>query len=686
MKIPRIPHDEAERLEALYSYDVLDTGRESSFDALAKLAASVLDVPVAFVSFVDEKRQWFKAAHGLDILETSRDVSFCGHVVAEDLPIIVIDALLDSRFVDNPLVTGDPNIRFYAGIPLKTPAGFTLGTLCAIDFVPRRPTPKQLELLALLAGQVVNELDARQKGKLLAAERLAALDGIQQMEALFAAMEEGVVLQDRSGVITSANPSAERILGLTLDQMTGRTSTHPEWRCIHEDGSPFPGSEHPAMVTLRTGDACRNVVMGVHVPNAGVTWIRMNSVPLQYDMTGAPRSVVVTFHDITLIKAAQATAERLSHQERLVTTGTLAAGVGHEINNPLAYVLANLEFCIEQMRTLATAFPSGRASEILLTLGEAREGAERIRKIVSGLRSLAREESAPIPTDIVGIIETSLNIAAHEIRHRATVVRHLGPAPLVMADDSRLTQVLVNLLVNAAQAFSTTDVARNHIVIESSVDPEGLVVLAISDNGSGIHPDHQSRIFDPFFTTKPTGRGTGLGLSICESIVTSLGGELSMTSTLGEGTTFRVSLPAAEPSPSPMAVAPSLRSEGPRGRVLVIDDEPAIVKIVERLLGCEHEVVGLVDSREALERLCSGEWFDVVFCDITMPYLSGDALHQEVARTHPDVARRFVFITGGAIDPRVQRFLAETPNERLDKPFESRQLRAIARRFTKSPT
>jgi two-component system NtrC family sensor kinase len=542
VKAPDTPVNEYARLAALERYAVLDTPAEPSFDVLTSLAGEVLDVPIALVSFLDSQRQWFKARRGLDAIQISREVSFCGHLVAQQGPLIVTDAHTDERFRNNPLVTGEPRVRFYAGVPLRTPDGFVIGSLSAIDRVAREPTRKQLDVLAVLAAQAVDHLETRRQQLTLAAEREEASRQKRHLEVLFAAMSEGVVVHNAAGAIVSSNAAASRILGLTVEQMNGRTSLDPGWRSIREDGSPFPGETHPAMVTLRTGQPCSNVIMGVHKPNGTLVWISINALPMKGD-SGDRGAVLCTFHDVTAMKAAQASAEHFARQEHFVTTGTLAAGVGHEINNPLTFINANLEYAIEELRSLSGESPSDRLLEITSVLAEAKDGADRIRKIVRGLRALAREASEAIPIELGSVIELSLNMADHEIRLASACECKLEPGLFVLADEARLAQVFVNILVNAAQAFPSSGLARNHITVTTSAFDETRVLVCISDNGSGIAPEVLPRIFDPFFTTKPSGTGTGLGLSISKNIVTSLGGEISVQSTLGQGTTFRLLLP-----------------------------------------------------------------------------------------------------------------------------------------------
>ncbi len=672
MKKPNIPANEAERLLALRSYSVLDTEPEQAFDDLAQLAAHILDMPMALVSIVDAERQWFKARYGLAAPETPRDISFCGHVVASERPLIVNDARDDNRFADNPLVTGDPRVRFYAGMPLTMADGHVLGSLCVIDQEPRRPSPQQLRMLELLAAQVVDQLEARRGRLELAAEREQARQSAERLTTIFATMAEGITVQDADGVITDSNPAAELMLGLTASQLRGRSAKDPTWRAVRENGFPLPNDEFPSAIARRTRQPVHGLVVGVYKPDGALTWVRANSVPRFVGDELA--EVVNTFHDITAMKAAN---HRVAQQERLATIGTLSAGLGHEINNPLAYILGNLDFALEELRVIAGPSPSARLAELSQVVGEAREGAERIRKLVKGLRALAREDVILYGVPVEGVIETSLSMAAHEIRHKATVVEKHGDVPPVLADESRLTQVLVNLLMNAAQAFEKGPASANHITITTSRLTDGRVSIAVEDNGPGIPASLMGRIFDPFFTTKPVGVGTGLGLPVSRNIINSLGGELLVQTEEGRGTRFTVVLPADERESDEGSRATSAS----RGRIMLIDDDPAVLNALRRVLSREHDVTPMSDPREAQLLLDSGHTFDLVICDLMMPALSGSQLFKVTQAKAPQVAERFVFMSGATSNPDVQAFLASVPNERLDKPFSSAALLELARRF-----
>jgi PAS domain S-box-containing protein len=215
MKIPALPDNENERLAALSRYDILDTPTEPAFDALTRLAAHILNVPIALVSLVDNDRQWFKSRYGIEHKETSRDISFCGHVVSHDAPLVVEDASADERFADNPLVTDQPGIRFYAGFPLRTADGFVLGTLCAIDSRRRTPTQADLEQLELLALQTVDQLELRRQSRLLAEQEL-------RLRAVLETATDAIITIDSEGQIEQVNPAVERLFGHRSEELVGR--------------------------------------------------------------------------------------------------------------------------------------------------------------------------------------------------------------------------------------------------------------------------------------------------------------------------------------------------------------------------------------------------------------------------------------------------------------------------------
>jgi PAS domain S-box-containing protein len=397
---------------------------------------------------------------------------------------------------------------------------------------------------------------------------------------------------------------------------------------------------------------------------------------------------LVVVRDVTERNKLQS---QLMVSDRMASVGTLAAGVAHEINNPLAAVIGNLEFITDGLERMSASdsapASSGRndalQKEIKESLADAREAAQRVRFIVGDLKIFSRapHDEPRGAVDVKMIMESSLRMAWNEIRHRAHVVKSYDPVPCVEGNQARLGQVFLNLLVNAAQALQEGQAEHNEVRVSTRLDGQR-VVVEVSDTGAGIPPAVIGRIFDAFFTTKAVGVGTGLGLAICQRIVTDMGGELTVQSEVGKGTTFRVALPIAQKEEADPAGAPPHSSlAGRRGRILVVDDEQAVVSIVKRILSKEHDVVAVVTAKEALALCAGGERYDLILSDLMMPEMTGMDLYRELLRIDPEQADRMVFLTGGAFTPKARRFLSETPQEHIEKPFDSAHLRASVQRY-----
>ena len=322
MQIPADHPDEAERIALLERCHVLDTIAEPEFDGLVQLASELLAVPISLISLVDRERQWFKAKLGLSAPQTARAVSFCGHaILGDDEPFIVEDSTKDPRFSDNPIVVGEPCVMFYAGVPLRIgPQKLPVGTLCAIDHRPRSMTPEQIQKLKLLARQAELVFELRLRQRELEERLIESRRGEEYIQAVVSTMDEGLTVQRLDGSIVSCNPAAERILGLTADQMTGRSSLDPRWGAVRADGSEFPGSDHPSMVAMRTGKPVRSVVMGVGVGDSDRRWVLINAQPTRTGPQHAVDGVVVSFSDITALRREEAERRRAEEQvERFFT-------------------------------------------------------------------------------------------------------------------------------------------------------------------------------------------------------------------------------------------------------------------------------------------------------------------------------------------------------------------------------
>ncbi len=397
------------------------------------------------------------------------------------------------------------------------------------------------------------------------------------------------------------------------------------------------------------------------------------------DPAGKPVRLIGALIDVTERNQMQ---RRLVLSERMASMGTMAAGVAHEINNPLTYVTTNLEFAIDHL----SHAPSGTSDtpKVLEALREAGQGAERVRAVVGDLKKLSRSGETCGAVDLLPVIESCLGMAQNEIRHRAQVVRQFSHAPKVFANEARLGQVFLNLLINAAQSIETGAAGRNVIRIRIATDERGRALVDIEDSGSGMSPEALSRIFDPFFTTKPLGEGTGLGLSICHGIVTELGGEIQVWSELARGSTFRVLLPPVstealgETGPKGEALVPIGRQAAARrGRILVVDDEPLVIRTIERILGRDHDLTTFTSASRALEAIAGGAEVDLVLCDLMMPEVTGMDFHERLGLIRQSLLSRIVFLSGGAFTDGARRFLERSLNRCLDKPFRSQDLRSL---------
>ena len=291
---------------------------------------------------------------------------------------------------------------------------------------------------------------------------------------------------------------------------------------------------------------------------------------------------------------------------------------------------------------------------------DALSGTNRIKDIAKGLGTFSRVERETVTAvDIRYPIESAVSIASNEIKYRATLVKDFGMTSPVMASDGRLSQVFLNLLVNAAHAIPEGHVEQNEIRVRTWQEGDE-VCAEVRDTGAGIPADTLNHIFEPFFTTKAVGVGSGLGLSIVRSIVSGYGGRIDVTSEVGKGTSFVVRLPVAKPEEKRdrTATPKEPRAAGPRGRILVIDDEPGVRSVLRRTLS-RHELVEADSGKRGQEILTGDQEFDLILCDMMMPRVSGMEVHRWLQDKHPQLAPKLVFMTGGAFTPNAGKYLEQ---------------------------
>ncbi len=417
-------------------------------------------------------------------------------------------------------------------------------------------------------------------------------------------------------------------------------------------------------------------------------------------------ALFVTLRDLTEHRKLHA---RLARSDRMASLGTLATGIAHEINNPLGFVLMNLEGVLEELPELTKSLEvlrsavverigEAEAEDLFATSGlptndqpfedltertrDAYFGAQRVRDIVRDLKTFANVETgeAPLgPVQVESALEVALNLACHDIKYKACIRRELSRTPLAHADEGRLSQVLLNLLVNAAQAPEGVDPKQ---VLLRSYQQGNRVCLEVCDNGAGISASALGQVFEPFFTTKAAGEGSGMGLAISREIVRGFGGDMEVESTPGQGATFRVILPIAEQPTAVLAEDDDPTEEHlplHRPRILVVDDEPMMLRAIERRLTRDYEVTCAVTGSQALERLSEEANWDMVLCDLVMPGVDGAAVYRWIQTHRPQLLERTVLMTGGAVTSESRCLLDETDNVVLSKPLQVPQLLRVLR-------
>lgn len=371
------------------------------------------------------------------------------------------------------------------------------------------------------------------------------------------------------------------------------------------------------------------------------------------------------------VQVADATEEYNLHQrvllaDRMSALGSLTASIAHEIKNPLTFVWHHLN----ELRD-----DDGLGLDSRTRLQEAFDGVDRVRDLVKDLGELSGnvEEQLDV-VDLHEVLDYAVRLSRPEYQHRARVIRdYQGTNATIRAARSSVAQVFVNLLVNAAQAIPPGDGERHRIVVRTRTHASDQTLIEIEDTGSGVPSELVDRIFDPFLTTKPGVAGRGMGLPICARVVHSLGGTIDLESESGGGTVVRVILPRSVPRrnrSTPPAFSTAIRpAPGRRLRVLVVDDEIVIGRLLMKLLGKQHDVDYRGSGREAIMAMSQID-YDVILCDLIMPDMTGMDVYRAARMRAKPTHDRIVFMSGGAFTRGAREFLARVPNLRIEKPFD----------------
>jgi len=527
---------EVARLEALLGYRILDTPPEQAYDDLVELAAAVCDTPVAAVAFVDARRSWLKAKRGVEVSEFPRDTALSAEALRHDDVFVVSDARADPRYRSSPVVAN--GFRFFAGMPLVSPEGHALGTVCVLDTRPRELLPTQRDALRAIARQVMTQLEAR---RVLQAESAARY----RFRALVEQLPAAVYIEDLGASSGSYfSPQIERLTGYSPDEW----ASEPDFfsQVLHpEDRDRVLGAFARAHETHEPLQIEYRVV----AKDGRVIWIQDDAAVARDDHDGQPLYFQGFMVDITerrataeqrdqLLERERAQNERLRSLDRM--KDEFVALVSHELRTPLTSIRGYLELVLDDVEQL-----SGEHRGYLEIVDR---NAERLVHLVSDLLLLAQADAGRLSFDwtdveLVPLVAQCVQAAQPAAEQAGVnVVFNSESVEPVIGDPARIAQLLDNLISNAIKF--TPAGGHVDVLVDASADS---AVIEVRDTGFGIAPADQELLFERFFRTRSANdmaiAGTGLGLSIAKAIVDAHAGSISVESAEREGTTFRVELP-----------------------------------------------------------------------------------------------------------------------------------------------
>ncbi len=661
----------------------LDRVMQRTIDAAERLTGSA----IGFFHFVDDGQQ--------DLTLTAWSSNTLANMCTAEgkgfhYPIALAGVWADCFHARAPVLHND-----YASLPHKKgmPEGHAAVTrlmtlpvlrgdaVIALLGVGNKKTDYGPDDVAVVQALAVSTMDL--VARLRAEEQLRASE--ERFRTLYESMAQGVVYQSADGQLESANPAAERLLGLTSAQLHDRTSVDPRWQAIHEDGTPWPGEDHPSMTALRTGETVRAVI-GVYNPQRGArVWLQVTATPRFRPGQAKPWQVCAAFEDLSDRKAAEEARLELERRDqrmkKLESLGVLAGGVAHDFNNLLAAIIGHLDLAAGDLDP---------GSFVHVDLAGARQAADRATHICRQMLAYSgrgRFVVAPATwNDLLADREaTSVGVVGGPVE----VVLTLSPVlHRIEADAGQLRRLVHNLVENAAEALGpvggvvevatgVADCTRADLdacLLGDGLAPGRYATLEVRDGGEGMDAATQARVFDPFFSTRFTGRG--LGMAEVVGIVRAHGGAVGVQSASGRGTTVRVLLPCLEEAAGLPTAAPAPAAEPYRGArcVLVVDDDDAIRLLCQRLLEREgFATLAAASGAEALDVLRrAGGRVALVILDVSMPGMSGDQVLAEVRRSFPGL--RVIMSSGFTAEVLAGQLAVWGAEGFLQKPYDGRAL------------
>ncbi len=694
-----LPPNEAERLAVLRSLRILGTPPEPHFDAVCRTVAALFSVPIATVTLVDADRQWFKAKCGVSGDGDPREVALCAHTILADEVLVIEDAQADPRFADNPLVTGAPHLRFYAGAPLSLAPGLRLGTLCVIDTRPRRFSEAERRQLQDMASVVVAHL------KLYEANAAGAQEAAARHAAILGQLAEGVIVTDGAGSISFVNEAAAAIHGvLRLDVEPDAYSD--TYHLYTEDGRLYPPLDLPLARAVR-GETVRDARWRILRPD-GTEVLAIGSAQPLRDGAGAQVGAVLTLRDDTRREAAErdlrdlnaTLAERVAARTREAQAAQAVAEaasraksdflatMSHEIRTPLNGILGYTDLLLEEPGL----------SEAVRRHGERIQAAgSALLTIVNDILDFSRVEAGRIDLvcepfalgklvdEAAAIVRTGAERKGLDLTARVEIDPALHTAGF-LGDRDRLRQVLLNLLNNAIK-FTPAGGVLLSATAAGDGDGRAWLRFCVQDTGIGVPAAKQHLLFERFSQVDGTIQreygGTGLGLAISKRLIERMGGRIGVDSCEGRGSTFwfELALPLAAralaaPAASGRATAPACR------RLLLVEDKPQNEELALAVLELAGHGVDVAASGAAAIAAVQARAYDLVLMDVQMPGMNGMAATRAIrALAHPSAGLPIVAMTANVLPEEIAAIREAGMQDHIGKPFKRDALHAIVARW-----
>lgn len=675
-----IPLQENARLAELRALHLLDALPEERFDRITRIAQRLFQVPIALISLVDEHRQFFKSRQGLAATETPRRVSFCAHAILQDEIFLINNALEDPRFHDNPLVTGEPFIRFYAGFPLHGPHGHKIGSFCLIDQKPRQLDADQLATLRELGHWVqmelsvnaIDEVASRLQGEQAMIDemhdlniQLAATTRLQQ--AILNGSNFSLISADIDGNVVLFNAGAERMLGYCAEEMMGQSVAK-----LH---LPEEMAQHAARLSAETGRLVMPGLDGftVRARQGGVDEQEWTYVCKDGSHLPVMLSITALYDGNHEVSGYLGIAWDLTERKRIEHMKTeFISTVSHELRTPLTSIRGALGL-------LASGAVGPVAPRAQQMLDIAKNNCERLVRLINDILDIEKIESGNMRFDMNSqALQPLIAQAIGMTQGYATQYQvHLREVALpqdvqVVVDSDRFLQVLVNLLSNACK-FSRPG---GEVVVSTTL--QGLRVrVAVQDQGAGIADEFRSRIFQKFAQsdssdTRSKG-GTGLGLNISKSIMEHMQGAIAFDSTPGVGSTFYIELPFQAAWQVPAQDGAS---------ILIVEDDADIAKLLSLMLGQGGWRCDIAADAATARRLLVQHSYRAMTLDLALPDEDGLSLLRWL-RGHGALADLPVVVVSAQADVGLRSMQGSAVGvaDWLAKPIDEQRLLSVLRKL-----